>query len=73
LEHHPFAEIRVGDETRIVRQVTSRDSQLFAAVSGDVSPAHVDAIYVKSTSFHQIIAHGMLGGSLISRVRALPC
>jgi phosphate acetyltransferase len=68
LENHPFAEIRVGDEASIVRQVTSRDIQLFAAVSGYVSPAHVDAIYAKSTRFHQVIAHGMLGGSLISTV-----
>ena len=68
LENHPFNEIRIGDQASMVRQVTSRDIQLFAAVSGDVSPAHVDAIYARSTSFHQIIAHGMLGGSLISTV-----
>ena len=68
LENHPFAEIRVGDGASLVRQVTLRDIHLFAAVSGDVNPAHVDALYAKTSQFHEIIAHGMLGGSLISTV-----
>jgi phosphate acetyltransferase len=68
LENHPFAEIRVGDSASLVRSVTNRDIQLFAAVSGDVNPAHVDALYAKSSHFHEIIAHGMLGASLISTV-----
>jgi phosphate acetyltransferase len=68
LENHPFEEIRVGDTASIVRSVSNRDIQLFAAVSGDVNPAHVDALYAKSSHFHEIIAHGMLGASLISTV-----
>ena len=68
LENHPFAEIRLGDGASLVRQVSQRDIQLFAAVSGDVNPAHVDALYARTSHFHEIIAHGMLGGSLISTV-----
>jgi phosphotransacetylase/acyl dehydratase len=68
LENRPIAEIRVGDGASLVRTVTNRDIQLFAAVSGDVNPAHVDAQYAKSSSFQQIIAHGMFGGSMISTV-----
>ena len=68
LENHPIDEIQVGDGATLVRQVTERDIQLFAAVSGDVNPAHVDALYAKTSHFHEIIAHGMLGGSLISTV-----
>lgn len=68
LENHPFAEMNVGDGASLQRQVTARDIQLFAAVSGDVNPAHVDPLYAQNSSFHQIIAHGMLGGSLISTV-----
>ena len=68
LENHPFDSIRVGDGASLVRQVTQRDIQLFAAVSGDVNPAHVDALYASTSHFHEIIAHGMLGGSLISTV-----
>ena len=68
LQNHPFDTIRVGDGASLQRQVTQRDIQLFAAVSGDVNPAHVDALYARSSHFHEIIAHGMLGGSLISTV-----
>ena len=68
LENHPFGEITLGQSASLVRTVTQRDIQLFAAVSGDVNPAHVDALYAKSSHFHEIIAHGMLGGSLISTV-----
>ena len=68
LENHPFAGIRVGDGASLTRLVTQRDIELFAAVSGDVNPAHVDAVYAKTSHFHEIIAHGMLGGSLISTV-----
>ena len=68
MENRPFAEICVGDSASLVRLVTERDIQLFAAVSGDVNPAHVDALYAKTSHFREIIAHGMLGGSLISTV-----
>ena len=68
LDNHPFDSIRVGDGATLVRQVTNRDIQLFAAVSGDVNPAHVDAIYARSSHFQGIIAHGMLGASLVSTV-----
>jgi len=68
LQNHPFAEICVGDGACLVRTVTQRDIQLFATVSGDVNPAHVDALYAQSSQFHEIIAHGMLGASLISTV-----
>ena len=68
MENRPFAGICVGDSASLVRRVTERDIQLFAAVSGDVNPAHVDALYAKTSHFRKIIAHGMLGGSLISTV-----
>ena len=66
LENHMFSEIKVGNTASLQRQVTQRDIQLFASVSGDVNPAHVDAQYARSSRFHGIIAHGMLGASLIS-------
>ncbi|MFO1217867.1 MAG: bifunctional enoyl-CoA hydratase/phosphate acetyltransferase [Burkholderiaceae bacterium] len=68
LENRPFAELAPGDSASLVRTVSQRDIQLFAAVSGDVNPAHVDAAYARSSRFHGIIAHGMLGGALISTV-----
>jgi phosphotransacetylase/acyl dehydratase len=43
-----------------------KDIDLFAVMSGDVNPAHVDEEYARSDMFHKIIAHGMWGASLIS-------
>lgn len=68
IENHPFDEIAVGDHAELSRTLLDEDIQLFAAMSGDVNPAHLDPEYAKSTQFHGIIAHGMWGGALISTV-----
>jgi phosphotransacetylase/acyl dehydratase len=68
IENHPFDELRVGASATLKRTLTEDDILLFAKVSGDVNPAHVDAAYAKTTRFGEVIAHGMLGGSLISTV-----
>jgi len=68
IENHPLAELRVGAGASLKRTVTRNDILLFAKVSGDVNPAHVDAAYAKTSRFGEIIAHGMLGGALISTV-----
>ena len=68
IENRTFDEIAIGDEARLSRVLTWRDIELFAAMSGDVNPAHVDEEFAKSDMFHKIIAHGMWGGALISTV-----
>lgn len=68
IENHIFDEIKIGDTAHLVRTLKAEDIQLFAAMSGDVNPAHVDPEYAKNTHFHGIIAHGMWGGALISTV-----
>lgn len=66
IENRTFEEIRIGDSASLVRTLTREDIDLFAVMSGDVNPAHVDEEYAKSDIFKEIIAHGMWGGSLIS-------
>src|SRR6516225_7998842 len=68
IENRTFDEVAIGDEARLSRSLTWRDIELFAAMSGDVNPAHVDEEFAKSDMFHKIIAHGMWGGALISTV-----
>jgi phosphotransacetylase/acyl dehydratase len=68
LENRVFDEIAIGDSASLTRVITAQDIQLFAVVSGDVNPAHLDPDYAKNDIFHGIIAHGMLGGALISSV-----
>jgi 3-hydroxybutyryl-CoA dehydratase len=64
----PFEAFRVGDTTTFSKTITEADILLFAAVSGDNYPLHVDAEYAKTTRFGQRAAHGMLTASLLSTV-----
>ena len=68
IENKTFDEIAVGDSACVVRRLTQRDIQLFAIVSGDLNPSHLDGDYAKDNRFHGIVAHGLLGGALISAV-----
>jgi phosphate acetyltransferase len=68
LENKTFDEINLGDEANLLKTLSKQDIALFAIMSGDVNPEHLDEDYAKSTMFHEIIAHGMWGGALISSV-----
>jgi phosphate acetyltransferase/phosphate butyryltransferase len=68
IENRTFDEIQLGDSASLSRTLTTKDIQLFAVMSGDISPIHVDEEYARSDMFHKIIAHGMWGGALISTV-----
>jgi phosphotransacetylase/acyl dehydratase len=68
IENRTFDEIRIGDTASLSHCVTQRDIDLFAEVSGDVNPAHVDPAYAETDMFHHIIIHGMWGAGLISAV-----
>ncbi len=74
IENRTFDELVIGESASIERRLTMDDIKLFAVMSGDVNPAHVDEDYAKSSRFHEVIAHGMWGGALISSVlgTALP-
>jgi phosphotransacetylase/acyl dehydratase len=68
IENRTFDELRVGDTASLARTLTYKDIEVFAIMSGDVNPAHVDEAFAQSDMFHKIIAHGMWGGALISTV-----
>ncbi|MEH6832679.1 MAG: bifunctional enoyl-CoA hydratase/phosphate acetyltransferase [Sulfitobacter sp.] len=68
IENKTFDEIKVGDSAELTRTLKTEDIELFAVMSGDVNPAHVDAEFADSDVFHKVIAHGMWGGALISAV-----
>ena len=66
LENRPYDELTVGDHASVSHLVTERDLVLFASVSGDVNPVHLDEEFAAATPFKGRIAHGMLSGALIS-------
>src|SRR6266540_2245810 len=66
IENQTFDEIAIGATASLRRTLTWADIQIFAVMSGDVNPAHVDDEFARSDFFHKIIAHGMWGAALIS-------
>jgi acyl dehydratase len=66
IENRTFDEIELGESASLERTLSWEDIELFAVISGDVNPAHVDEEYARSDRFHHVVAHGMWGASLIS-------
>ena len=71
LSNFTYEEIAIGQTASYFKRVTELDIQLFAAVSGDVNPEHLDADYAAGTMFGERIAHGMLTGAIISAALAM--
>jgi acyl dehydratase len=60
-----FNDVEVGDVWESpARTVTEADVTLFAGLTGDFNPLHVDHEFAKNTPFGRPIAHGLLGLSL---------
>ena len=68
LENKTFDEMNVGDSAKITRKLTRRDIELFAVVSGDMNPSHLDDAFSLKSRFHGVVAHGMLSGAMFSAV-----
>ena len=58
----------VGDRAAFTKTVTESDIILFAGVTGDMNPVHIDTVFAEKSIFKQRIAHGMLSAGLISAV-----
>lgn len=58
----------VGQTASFTKTVTETDVVLFAGISGDLNPAHVDEVAAKQSMFKGRVAHGILGASFISAV-----
>lgn len=68
LHGYYFEDLKVGMTDLYSKTVTDADITLFAGVSGDTNPIHLDAEFAKESRFGQRIAHGMLAASYISAV-----
>lgn len=67
-ENRIFDEIRVGDSASLARTLSRPDIELFAVMSGDVNPTHMDEDFARNDVFRKVVAHRMWGGALISGV-----
>ena len=63
-----IGEMKVGDSASFTKTVTDTDVYLYAGISGDFNPAHVNQVEAEKGMFGRRIAHGMLSAGFISAV-----
>lgn len=63
-----YEELQIGEEAGFSKTITETDVVLFAGISGDFNPIHMNEEYAKRTPFKRRIAHGALPHSLIAPV-----
>ena len=61
-------DLEIGMTRSLSKVITDKDIEMFAEVSTDHNPVHLDADYAAKTMFKGRIAHGMLSAGLISAV-----
>ena len=61
-------QLKVGQRASFSKTIAESDVYLFAGISGDFNPAHINQAYAEQTAFQTRIAHGMLSASFISTI-----
>ncbi|GBC63599.1 enoyl-CoA hydratase [Desulfonema ishimotonii] len=61
-------QIRVGDAEEFAKTISESDIYLYAGITGDFNPAHINQAYAEKTFFKNRIAHGMLTAGFISAI-----
>ncbi|MBQ9144976.1 MAG: MaoC family dehydratase [Clostridia bacterium] len=65
-----FDELKIGMSAETTKTITETDVVLFAGLSTDINPLHINEEYAKTTVFGSRIAHGILVSGLISATLA---
>jgi len=65
-----ITELSIGQSAQLTKTVSESDVYLYAGITGDFNPAHINQVYAESTVFEGRIVHGMLLGGFISAVLA---
>lgn len=63
-----FDLIEIGEEAEIVHQISEKDVEAFASLTGDYNPLHMDDAFAATTPFKKRVVHGMLSASFISTI-----
>ncbi len=63
-----IADIKIGDTANFQKTITETDVYLYAGITGDNNPAHINAVEAEKGRFKERIAHGMLVAGLVSAV-----
>lgn len=59
---------KIGDSAQLSKTIKDEDIRIFAEVTGDKNPLHLDDEFASKTIFKRRIAHGILTAGLISSV-----
>lgn len=59
---------QIGTKDSVTKTISETDVYLFAGISGDFNPVHVNRVAAQNSVFGKQIVHGILVGSLISNV-----
>jgi len=65
-----ISELQIGQTAEFSKTVSETDIYLYAGITGDFNPAHVNEAYAQNTFFKTRIAHGMLTAGFISAIIA---
>jgi 3-hydroxybutyryl-CoA dehydratase len=68
LHGYYLEDLEVGMSDSFAKTITDADVCLFAGISGDTNPVHINDDYAKTTMFEKRIVHGMFSAALISTV-----
>lgn len=68
LHGYYLEDLEVGMSDSYAKTITEADVCLFAGISGDNNPVHINEEYAKTTMFGGRIVHGMFSAALISTV-----
>jgi 3-hydroxybutyryl-CoA dehydratase len=63
-----YADLKIGDRASIAKTITETDVILFAGLTGDFNPVHINDEFAKNSKFERRVAHGILCAGLISAV-----
>lgn len=61
-----LSELKVGDSASLTKKMTEAEVNLYATLSGDTNPVHLDEAYAQTTIFKTRVVHGMFVSSLFS-------
>jgi 3-hydroxybutyryl-CoA dehydratase len=63
-----YADLKLGDRASVSKTITETDVVLYAGLTSDFNPVHIDEEFAKNSLFERRVAHGMLCAGLISAV-----
>lgn len=66
MNHYSFDEIEIGTNAAFETEITDNQMAMFAQISGDLNPMHIDSKYAKERGYADKVVYGMLASSFYS-------